>query len=356
MGIDVIIAMNYALDKSETEAEFDDARVAEALTDVFKQHNLDAIAVEADERITDIFRLPSPIRPPFVFNIAEGRGGDSREAQVPGLLEFYRIPYSGSGLVAQAVSLDKKVTKIMAANNGVATAKFQLFNSPYEDVTVNFMYPVIVKPNSEGSGIGISTKSKANNLDELRAALEYIIGTYHQPALVEEFLPGREFTVALYGDKDKLYRMPILEIFVDKYKGQGSLATFAAKYEIEEDIHSGLADIDKELREKIYQMAEKTFRAVGARDYARVDIRLGEDGNPYLLEVNLLPGIHPDVEHVSYFTKICRLAGLDYNPMINGVLHFATARYDNKVRGLFNEELLMGAFDKIKEIDVSLRD
>lgn len=326
-------------------AEFDDIEVPNAIKEVMNDDGYSVDILEADKFVFEKLRKGGY---DFVFNIAEGVVGESRESHIPAMLEILGIPYSGSGILTQAIALDKKRTKEILLYHGLPTPKYQLFNLPNEKLDSNLGYPLIVKPNAEGSSKGIKDSSLVNSNDELKKMIEFIIGNYKQKALAEEYLPGREFTVALLGNPEKVYRMPILEIFVDRYPDSCGVYTYNNKYVAEDDSFSGIADIPVELKKRIYDIAVSSFKVLECRDMARVDIRCDKSGNPSIIEVNPLPGLHPKVEHVSYFTKACRLGGLDYGDMIRSILYFSFQR--NGLLGAMKKdgvEYLLGKLNKI---------
>ncbi|MFH1848895.1 MAG: KamA family radical SAM protein [archaeon] len=305
-------------------AEFDDMSVPSAIRDVLEKNGYSADLLEADEELYHKLRKGNYA---FVFNIAEGMNGESRESQVPAMLEMLGIPYTGSGVLAMGLTLDKAKTKEILENNRIATAKFQLFNSWDEPLNRQLEFPLFVKPNSEGSSKGIKHDSVVYNENQLRKMLKYTIKSYKQAAIVEEYLEGREFTVSLFADAKRVFRMPILEIDLTKYPDSDQIYTYNNKFVCEDDSFITQADIPAQLRKEIYGLATSTFQVLGCRDFARVDIRCSNTGVPHVIEVNPLPGVHPKPEHVSLFTKACRLAGLDYESMIQSIIYLAMARH-----------------------------
>ena len=234
------------------------------------------------------------------------------------------VPYTGSGVLTHAIALDKRRTKEVLVYHKIPTPDWQLFDSA--EAGIKLKLPCIVKPIAEGSSKGIRNSSLVQTEEELKNMVGFVIKNYRQPALVEEFLPGREFTVALFGN-DRIYKMPIVEILVNKYPDSKGIYTFEHKYKHEDDSFSELAEIGPGLRKEIYDIATRSFRALGCNDFCRVDIRCDKEGKPYVIEVNPIPGIHPQQEHVSYFTKACRLAGLSYDEIITAILYFAFERH-----------------------------
>src|SRR5512144_1981265 len=184
---------------------------ADAYADFDHIETIDHIrrAIETDGHSTDFLvadeNLPSALKkakPDICFNIAEGLGGDAREAQIPALLEMLRIPYTGSRVLTNAISLDKTLTKRIWRDRRLPVAPFQEFIVGDESVRPELRFPLFVKPAREGTGMGVDENAIVENEAQLRERVEYIIGTYHQPALVETFLSGREFTVGMIGRCD----------------------------------------------------------------------------------------------------------------------------------------------------------
>ena len=328
-------------------AEFDEIGVPLAIKKALEKNTDSVDSVDILEADETLFSKLVKGRYNFVFNMAEGLKGESRESHVPAILEMLGIPYSGSGVLAHAITLDKAKTKDLLLYYGIPTPAYQLFGSPDEKLSPGLRFPFVVKPNAEGSSKGIRDSSFVNNEAELRKMVELVIKTYKQKALVEEYLQGREFTVSLLGNsggaevagtqeaaglfemagsRGRIYRLPILEIFVHKYHGSSGLCTYKHKFVVEDDSFSSIADIPSFLKQTMYEMALKTFKVLGCRDMSRIDMRCDENDRPFVIEVNSLPGMHPKVEHVSYLTKAARLVGISYDDMINAIAYFALER------------------------------
>src|SRR5450432_512348 len=178
-------------------ADLDSEHTMEALAEVLQHSGHRTSFLEADVDLLDKLRAD---RPDICFNLAEGHYGDSREAQIPALLELLKIPYTGSQVMTQAISLDKVMTKRVWQSFGLRTAPFQEFTRPDEPLDPELAFPLFVKPAREGTGAGVTIQSIAENEHDLRERLDYVIRNYEQPALVERFLPGRELTVGVIGN------------------------------------------------------------------------------------------------------------------------------------------------------------
>jgi D-alanine-D-alanine ligase len=266
---------------------------------------------------------------------------------VPALLEMLGIPYTGSKVLAHAISLDKAATKRIWRDFGLPTAPFQVFYQGNEPLDRQLSYPLFVKPVHEGTGMGINDRSIVYDEAGLRQQARWVIQTYHQPALVEGYLPGREFTVGLIGNTlalgekrwNGLYNgrgfhlFPVLEIDANVGVGQGLYNAASKSYNPGEEgapLYLCPANIPKILEVELKQTAVAAFEAIGTLDLGRVDFRLGADGSPYLLEINTLPGLNPIV------SDLCIMAqaeGIPYTDLINEILYLAVERYVQESKG-----------------------
>lgn len=285
--------------------------------------------IEANHNAFENFRNT---RPDIVFNVAECANGISREAQIPAMLDMLQIPYTGSDPLTLSTCLDKARTKEILSYHNIPTAKFLMVESISDLIDFSLEFPVMIKPIAEGSSKGIFNSSLVNNISELTERLEVNLRTYQQPFLVEEFLPGREFTVAILGNNSDTEILPIVEINLHELpKELARIYSYEAKWiadtrENPLNIFSCPADIDKTLYEKVENVALKTYKVLRCRDWSRIDVRLDSEGEPNIIEVNPLPGILPDPKDNSCFPKAARVHGLSYDEMINKVLFTAAKR------------------------------
>ncbi len=310
------------------ESEFDSIKTVNSIAEALKDGGNRVDVVEANSVL-----FPHLLRkkPDIVFNISEGVGGSSRESQVPSILEFLGIPYTGSGVLALALALDKAKSKKIFITEGIPTPKFQAFTLADETLDSRLKFPLIVKPNCEGSAKGISVKSIVCNKKELSNRIREAIETYKQPALVEEFIEGEEFTVGVLGN-GRPYVFPPMLINFSKCKAVGeSFYSWRVK-EYQGDEKQYLvpefecpASITKQEERKLKEVALKSHQAIGCVDISRTDIRLSKNGVPYVLEINPLPGLDPEE---SNFTKITNSCGIKYKDLINTILELACKRYN----------------------------
>ncbi len=319
------IVANIACGTCETidaEAEFDSVETVEAIATALREAGLDVQVLAADRDLPEKL-LKEEIG--FVFNIAEGIGGRDREAQIPAVLSLLGIPYSGSDALTMSVTLDKALCKRVAASYGIRTASGFLLSAGDEEHLPAMNYPVLVKPNAEGSGKGISEHCIAGDPDELCTMLRSLFSNYKQDMLVETFLPGREFTVGILGNGKDLTVFPPMEIvFEHPTQGPYSVYSFEIKKNYQRYVHYVCpANVSEESAEEMTEAARTIFHALGCRDFARVDFRMDENGVPYFLEINPLPGLAPGY---SDYPMAAEAIGLSYDKLIARIAELALKR------------------------------
>ncbi len=272
-------------------------------------------------------------RPAIVFNMAEGLHGPNREAHVPAICEFHGIPYTGSDPLTLTLGLDKERTKEVLTARGIRTPRWTVAGGAAAGLNGRRLrFPVIVKPLFEGSSKGIDSGSLRWDRKTTLGRVRWVVEEYDQPALVEEFLPGREFTVAVLGNGFEARVLPPVEIRFDSLpEGAPALYGWEAKWvwdtpEAPLSIFECPAQVDAGLLAVLGKTTLGAYHALGCRDWARVDLRLDAGGTPHVLEVNPLPGILPDPRQNSCFPKAARAAGLTYDEMILAVLDTAMRR------------------------------
>jgi D-alanine-D-alanine ligase len=318
--------------------EYDREETVESISQSLRGVGHEAFHLEGDETLMEALREH---KPDFCFNICEGLRGDARESHVPAILEMLGVPYTGSRVLANAISLEKVIAKRIWRDRGLPTVPFQLFNDPEAPLRSTLRFPLFVKPVREGSGKGVHPMSIVQNETDLRRETRRIVNDYHQPALVESFLPGREFTVGIIGNSEtghkranpELYQtdgfhyFPILEIDPTVGVGQGvygSEAKLITPGEVDAPLYLCPAEIPLTLQKEMCRLTRSAAIAIGAVDCSRVDLRLDSEGHPYLLEINTLPGLNPEV------SDLCIMASaeeMDYAVLINEILNLAVDRY-----------------------------
>ena len=310
----------------DAEAEFDDEETIRAIQSALEAAGLSVELYEAAEELP--VRLLQN-RPDIVFNIAEGVAGRGREAQVPAILNFLNIPFTGSDETALCVAMDKALTKRLAASWGVSTPDYEVVKYGAAFLQTGLSFPVIVKPNNEGSSKGVSSLSITGDAAVLRRIVQEKMNDYKQDMLLEEYIGGREFTAGILGNGEELRVFPPMEIiFLDKSKNIYSCEVKKdfrryVRYECPPDIGAGL-------KKEIEETAKTVYRSLDCRDFALVDFRLSPEGRLYFIEINPLAGLAPGY---SDFPMIAEFNGMDYQTLIRNILHCALARYGLNKRG-----------------------
>jgi len=313
----------------DTFAEWDTRDTVNAVRDALAVYN-DVTMIEADY---NAFEKLKEVKPDIVFNVAEGFFGVSREAQIPAMLDMLNIPYTGSDPATLAICLDKARTKEILSYYQIATPKFLVVDSVEDLKNFSLKFPVMVKPNAEGSSKGIFTSSFVTSLPELEKEITRVLGEYNQSALLEEFLPGREFTVAMLGNGNESEVLPVVEINYSEFPEDFiPIYSYEAKWILDTkenplDVFSCPANLSSELERKIKNVCLETYKVLRCRDWSRIDVRLDAAGEPNIIEINPLPGILPDPKDNSCYPKAARTAGMDYTTMLNKVLYTAAKRY-----------------------------
>ena len=323
---------------ADAGAEFDRRETIQAIQAAIESDGHTTTFLPADTSLP--FTLQD-FRPDICFNIAEGIFGDGREAQVPALLELFRIPYTASRVLTSAVALDKTMSKRIWREMGLPTANYQEFVTGDEPVSRWLRFPVFVKPAREGTGMGMDGGAICHDEKHLRRRVHWVINNYQEPALVEEFLPGREFTVAVMGRQDAFlysrhpewygpdgfHRFPVLEVDSHNSVTPGIYGNKAKTlHEGDDGIPVFLcpANVDPDLYDRLQTLAINAHQALGSWDISRVDMRLDAEGQPCLIEINTLPGLWPD------FSDLCVIAnadGITYRELILEILYLAASRY-----------------------------
>jgi len=345
-------------DPPDAGAEFDQVDTIQAITQALEMEGHNVFFCQADKTLPQSL---IEIQPDICFNIAEGSNGNGREAQVPALCEMLGIPYTASRVVANAISLDKTQTKRIWQQLGLPTAPFYQFASIAEIPEHQINFPLFVKPAREGTGMGVDNSSIAKNHSELVERVRWVLEKYHQPALVEEFLPGREYTVGFIGnpgktnnhtpsefyDSDGYHWFPILEIDTLSSVSPLIYGHDAKSIDLGEQGAPNYlcpADIPESLRARLINLTRRAAEALDVNDVSRVDFRMGVDGEPYLLEINTLPGLNPKI------SDLCIMAAseqMQYQTLINEILYLAAQRFGLEMS---TRELLPRKHTKVRKI------
>lgn len=318
---------------AELFAEWDAPETIEAIRAALARV-ADVTMIEADE---EAFTALRDLRPDIVFNVAEGLSGVSRESFIPAACEFLRLPYTGSDALTLALCLEKSRAKEILAYRGIPTARFDVIASVEElaerpiDLRGGRKF---VKPVREGSGKGIYNSSIVSAPDELEREVRRVLKDFEQPALVEDYLEGREFTAALLGNGAEVRVLPVIEMTFDGLPAEAQpIYGYESKWVYDlpdrpvEECYKCPAPMSDALRRRVEGICRDAFRALNCRDWARIDLRCDARENPHIIELNPLPGIIPDPNAHSSFPMAARAAGMGYDAVIHAVLGAALARY-----------------------------
>ena len=310
-------------------SEFDSEETILKLASTIQGLGNDVVLVEANNpsSLINFFQNNSV---GLVFNIAEGSDSRFRESEVPALLDFLGIPYTGSNSFTLALALNKAMAKRIFRCENIPTPNFQVFNSADAPLNPQLRFPLIVKPNFEGSGKGISSSSVVYDEKGLYGQVDRTLSGYRQEVLVEEFIEGKELTVGILAN-GKTTVLPILEIDFSDCKKSGEYFYSWKMKEFQGNKDLGLtphfycpARLPEAVKRKVKEVALMAHKALGCLDISRTDIRLSSDNIPYVLEVNPLPGLDPEE---SNFPMIARAQGLEYRDLIQSILDSAMDRY-----------------------------
>lgn len=259
----------------------------------------------------------------IVFNIAEGISGRGKEMQVPAILNYFDIPYTGSDETAMHIAMDKALAKSLLSTYQIDTPYFNIVDEDMTSSRNSLSFPAIAKPISEGSGRGITDSSVVSNYTELNTVLSDNITVYKQKMLVEEYIEGREFTVGILGNADDILVFTPMEIVFKN--SEDSLYSYDVKNNYDKYVdYVCPPNLSIDMQEKIKATAKKIYKIIGCRDYARIDFRLAEDGRVYFLEANPLPGLVPGYSDLPMIAGFC---GVDYDTLICRILETAQIRY-----------------------------
>jgi D-alanine-D-alanine ligase len=302
----------------EETAEFDKESTISAIDNTLKELG------HTTERIGNVWDLTKKLNKgktwDLVFNIAEGLRGIGREAQVPAILDAYNIPYTFSDPLVLSLTLHKGMTKRVLRDLKIPTPNFFEVHKIDDVKKVKLKYPLFAKPNAEGTGKGISSKSKIKNKKELFEICENLLTTFKQSVLVEEFLPGREFTTGVVGTGENAKVIGSMEVIL-----LDSAEPDAYSYANKEDWQGKISY--KLVNDKIVKKAEKfvldAWNGLGCRDAGRVDVRVDRNGIPNIIELNPLAGIHPTHSDLPI---ICNMKKIEYKTLLNWIIESASER------------------------------
>jgi D-alanine-D-alanine ligase len=269
----------------------------------------------------------------LVFNLCEGAFENSLfEMNVAALLELFGLKFTGSGPMALGLALNKGLAKDILYRRGIPTADYCVVAELPIRLSNGLRFPLIVKPLREDASIGIEADAVVKNMEELEKRVSYVLDNYYQPALLEEYIEGREFNISVLGNGSNKRTLPPSEIDFTGYpEGVPRICCYEAKWITVSPLYIKSppvcpADIPDSLAGELRDVALKAYDAIGCRDYARVDLRLGTDGGLRVLEVNP----NPDISSDAGFVRAAKSAGLEYHQLIGEIVRLAAARYEKE--------------------------
>jgi D-alanine-D-alanine ligase len=299
----------------EATAEFDKQETVDALDESLRKMGFETEQVGNSFQVIEA--LAAGKRWDLVFNIAEGLYGDGRESVIPSILDQYKIPYVFSGPVVMGLSLNKHLTKVIVSAAGVPVSPGVLISEIGDLDNCKLEFPLFVKPVSEGTGKGITEKSLVHTKVELRKMVEWILTRFNQPALVEEYLPGREFTVGIVGSGDYAEAIGGMEVICAN--------NLPYSVEVKENYqqYCTYKPLDKEIADECKKVAIDSWRSLGAVDAGRVDLKADRFGKICFIEANPLAGLNP--VH-SDLPILARMYGIEYQNLMEMIMKSARKR------------------------------
>jgi D-alanine-D-alanine ligase len=323
IGIIYNLKRDSSGDTPDAQAEYDSIDTVYAIRDALAGAGLGVLLFEADSTLPE--RLAHN-HIDMAFNIAEGTSGRGREAQIPALLNMLGVPFTGSDETTLCIALDKALTKRLLSTYNVRSPKYTVFGLHIKPDLSGMKYPIIIKPNAEGSSKGISDISIVNSDEEFDRQLRYMLGHYKGDMLAEEYIEGREFTVGILGNGEDMRVFPPMEIsFHKSTRGNYRIYSYNVKQDYKNHVsYSCPSDIDKNTENEMMELSRLIYNALGCRDFSRIDFRLSSDGKIYFIEINPLPGLAPGY---SDYPMLAGFSGVSYNDLVLSVLRAGAGRY-----------------------------
>ncbi len=311
---------------AEDTAEFDRPDTIDAIEDALQSLGYDVDRIGRGKSL--VSRLANGDRWDFVFNICEGLHGISREAQVPAMLDLYEIPYTFADPLVMSVCLHKQQTKTLVAAAGVATPRSCVVRQLSDLVGLRLAYPVFAKPLAQGTSKGVSPESHVNSLKELSGICQQLLEKFNEPVLIEEYLPGREFTVGILGTGDKSRVLGTLEI-VMRPGADSHVYSYRNKEDCESLVEYRLVRAEQDQQVSAAEtLALLAWRSLEARDAGRIDVRCDASGQPQFIEANPLAGLHPT--H-SDLPMLATALGITYQALIDEIVQSVLTRVKHRI-------------------------
>lgn len=307
-------------DPPDINAEFDHPTTIEVITKAIESGGHTVVKIG---NVNDLLENLDNLAVDIVFNLCEGRQGRNRESQVPILLELKGVPFVGADALSLGITLDKIITKKILKAHNIPTPDYIEISSLQNLNGLPLNFPLIVKPRFEGSSKGLNDNSLVKDKTGLRQQSKWIIEKYKQPALVEEFIAGQEFTIGIIGNRNP-QPLPVVQVEI---RGRLNLDNLFYTFAM---IHSDAikyvcpVSISKKMQKQLQDLAIATYQATECRDFGRVDIRVDEKGRPYVLEINPLPSLSSE----DVFGVVANYLGVGYNRIVLDILNAAIERYN----------------------------
>jgi D-alanine-D-alanine ligase len=319
--------------ETQLETDLDDPETIDAMIAHLRACGYAVLPIEADrEAYAKLYAQRD--RLDLVFNYSIGLYGRARYAHLPAMLEMLQIPYTGSDPLTQALILDKARMQQVLAACGVATLPSQVFEDARAPLRPDLTFPLMVKPVGQGSSAGITNNSIVRDSDRLRDQVRWVTRTFAEPALVQPYLEGREFSIPMMGNPPEIF--PVIEPDFSRLpEGYARLDSLEVKWIFEEqtDAHHLRcpAPMAPALQKRLEETVLAAWQALALRDWCRIDLRCDAHDNPYVIDVNSPPGmIPPERSTTSYFPMSARAAGLDYRALLKKLIGTSAARYAGK--------------------------
>jgi D-alanine-D-alanine ligase len=311
----------------EETAEFDQLGTIEAIDDALQALGHDTDRIGHARNLVD--RLARGDCWDLVFNICEGLHGAARESQVPAILDVYGVPYTFADPAVLAVCLDKALTKTVLRAAGLPTPDWQVMRNLADLDRFEVKYPVIAKPIAEGTGKGIDAASRVADVAALRQTCQRLATRYAQPVLIEQFLPGREFTVGIVETGHNAKALGTLEIIL-RASAEPNVYSYRNKEQSEALVECRLVrNVEDPQVAQAERIALAAWRVVGGRDAGRIDLRCDAAGNPQIMEINPLAGLHPT--H-SDLPMLCTALAINYVELIERIVESTRLRIEESIR------------------------
>jgi D-alanine-D-alanine ligase len=312
------------------ETDFDDQETIDCIVKHLENIGYRVLPIESDTRAEGIL-MREKDNISFVLNYSEEVFGSNPKVYMAEILERLDLPFSGCSNKIQRLIIDKGKMKKALLSRRVSTLPFQVVKNLSEKLNTKLSFPLIVKPIARGSSAGITNKSVVFNNEELFSQIKFIFNTFSEPALIEPFILGREFSVGMLGNPPELF--PIVEPLHDKLpKNLFPIDSLEVKWEFEEEIgvdyFSCPAKVDEKLKSKIENLCLSTWNALEIRDFCRIDLRMDPAGELYVLDVNSPPGlIPPKITTTSYFPMAAKIKGYSYEQLLKKIVETGLKRY-----------------------------